>query len=725
MAMMALSPWAQADRVRIGRLRLRGGTASGSPRLRLAAMLDRAELRPSGVPPSAVLIVRHMADPLPWRLDPQHLGNPVDAAWERAARDRIQGYYRAAGRPRLGAVADDAEAVLFADEAELLACLARDAVSGKLRERWWWRSLLARLSGSSTPATILAQRAAALPGALALLAQENRAADIVRALTAEEALQVLSAVATAYEARDLVACLRSSAGATRSMPAPPGDHAERASDSDLGRRQEPSMLTLSLPAPPWTQWLPRGAVAADLERAQACLLGVALVFHRRPDAPRGADFAVSLSRWWGAMRPSLPQDLPASAHQRRAAPPGCSAAPPERGWQQARSPSSRSLRAPIGAPSPRAQVPVLQPPEASVEDRHALAASSPDMPPAETARAQAPILAAHHHAPEHQSVSAEPAVTSLGTSPSSISAATAAPSPPASTELPPVVPILEAPPPATAWVAPPAGEGPKEQEPGLALEGGVETGLGGVLFLINLMCALSLPEVFEADWHLASGLGAWGVLDALARSLLAPSADVVTDPIWSALALLSGDRDAAKLASAATYRLPETWLAQLPVAGRAPAAWAARRGRLRHWSQAGYMLCETRLDRAAAPAEAGREARRWGGVRTPPRAAFAAAPLVPLAGPLIGGLDRKLKHWLALALPFLRRRLEGALGLARDDHRLADALLARPGRLFVTRTHVDLAMGLNGVTLPVRLAGLDRSPGWLAEFGRVILFHFE
>ena len=49
---------------------------------------------------------------------------------------------------------------------------------------------------------------------------------------------------------------------------------------------------------------------------------------------------------------------------------------------------------------------------------------------------------------------------------------------------------------------------------------GVVTELGGVLYLINLMVALDLPDAFEVGWRLASGVGPWGLLEALGRALL-------------------------------------------------------------------------------------------------------------------------------------------------------------------------------------------------------------
>ena len=279
--------------------------------------------------------------------------------------------------------------------------------------------------------------------------------------------------------------------------------------------------------------------------------------------------------------------------------------------------------------------------------------------------------------------------------------------------------------PAKAPAPPSSVQIPSAHDTGLALEGGVETALGGVFFLINLMCALDLPAAFEADWHLAGGLGAWGVLDAIGRSLLASRADAVEDPIWVALAQLSGRRLIPRLAPGANYRLPDTWLAHAPADGHAAAAWGARRGWLRVWSKADYVLSETRLGAVAPATAAWREARHYGSVTTPARAAFSAAPITSLAGPLVAGLDRNLKRWLALAVPFIRLRLARALGITSDDESLGRALLARRGRLFVAPTHVDLVMGLDSVALPVRLAGLDRSPGWLGVFGRVILFHFE
>jgi hypothetical protein len=260
-----------------------------------------------------------------------------------------------------------------------------------------------------------------------------------------------------------------------------------------------------------------------------------------------------------------------------------------------------------------------------------------------------------------------------------------------------------------------------EAEWRLDFEGGVETELGGVLFLINAMCSLDLPECFEEGWRLASRVGSWGVLEGLARTLFDPATLPSDDPIWVALATLSGRRGVrlgTGVPRGVSYHLPESWAAQLPNGDSAPAAWAAQHDRLRLWSRGGFMLSEEPA--VATGSEVDRAADRYGAEHRPPRRPFRDAPLAVAGDTIASGFRR----WLLLAVPFLRVRLERALRLDSAET-VSHTLLRRRGRLYVTATHVDLVMSLDQVSLPVRMARLDRSPGWLGAFGRVVLFHFE
>ena len=99
----------------------------------------------------------------------------------------------------------------------------------------------------------------------------------------------------------------------------------------------------------------------------------------------------------------------------------------------------------------------------------------------------------------------------------------------------------------------------------------------------------------------------------------------------------------------------------------------------------------------------------------------------------ITGLNIQLAHWLALATPAVRLYMDRLLDQATDPHKeiapdrtlSINNLLQANGRLYVTGTHVDLIMNLAELSLPVRLAGLDFNPGWLVDFGRVVMFHYE
>ncbi|MDJ0702463.1 MAG: hypothetical protein QNJ46_04205 [Leptolyngbyaceae cyanobacterium MO_188.B28] len=102
------------------------------------------------------------------------------------------------------------------------------------------------------------------------------------------------------------------------------------------------------------------------------------------------------------------------------------------------------------------------------------------------------------------------------------------------------------------------------------------------------------------------------------------------------------------------------------------------------------------------------------------------APLDPVWGLLaeLAGepvADALLSVWrsqvLAPVQSYLAARLE-------QPEAIADILL-EPATLYLTRTHVDVVFTLEQIRLDVRMAGLDRDPGWVPELARVVAFHYE
>src|SRR5947207_3185620 len=126
------------------RLRVRGsGLDPTSTRLRVANLLQAMDMHPDGLAPSAILCVQTLRDPLPGKLQLRGGSYAMQppGEWRRAVVSSLNHLAREAARPAREAVPANAEAVLFADHAEALACLASDWCEGIVSTRWWWQSL--------------------------------------------------------------------------------------------------------------------------------------------------------------------------------------------------------------------------------------------------------------------------------------------------------------------------------------------------------------------------------------------------------------------------------------------------------------------------------------------------------------------------------------------------------------------------------------------------------
>lgn len=630
---------------------LQQGRHAKAVHLAIERLLSSADLQPPTLPPAAVLIVRRLVDPQPGRLAPGLRAVRVHAAWERAARQQLAELQRRAARPAFGPVPAGVDAVLFADESELLACLARDVSRGLAGQRWWWRTLLRSTWGGSASAVngeygdVLVQQlmrqAHVVPAVLARLYGWGEAVATLRILAPAQARAVLQAMLLA-----------------RGLPGLPGDRP-------------------ATPRPQLPPWRTAGGIAAarpaSLGRERDALLGLALDLVARPQLVASMTYQRRFHAWWHAL--DL-QDVP----QPVKVPAGVTTDTP------ALTSSPKPVRAPSDTSATTSDLTSLLQPARHTDDA---GQGSPDWP-----RHQRPAGAHDATGDAPDLVGIPPPVRTFDTAvdPTDL---TTLPKPATSSDH------------ATAETSELLGiprpvrspEDSASEAPELIgfplpvmssasftplLADGVPTQLGGVLYLINLMVALDLPACFEAGWRLASGVGPWGLLHALGQELLPGDAAAPDDPLWLVLAHLDGrapgQGPGVRLPRSRPRRwppfeLPPAWLTGLPDAGTQPAA--TSRGRFQQ---------QTTGLRSRYP---------------------------PL-----------LARWLALALPFIGLRLRLALDLS-DEVGLAEGLLWLPGQLYVTATHVDLAVSLEHISLPVRLAGLDRNPGWLPDFARVVTFHFS
>jgi hypothetical protein len=80
-----------------------------------------------------------------------------------------------------------------------------------------------------------------------------------------------------------------------------------------------------------------------------------------------------------------------------------------------------------------------------------------------------------------------------------------------------------------------------------------------------------------------------------------------------------------------------------------------------------------------------------------------------------------LEQWLDWIVPYVRARLRRAL----ESDEPALLVCAQPASILSTDVHLEVFFALPAHPLEIRLAGLDRDPGWVPAAGRFIRFHYQ
>jgi hypothetical protein len=639
-----------------------GGVDTPALRLRLSHLLDDADARPPGLSPAAILLVRRLADLPAQRLAPPGLPTRDSGPWTHALRDRLGQLARQAARPVQGITPPNADAVLFADEGELLACLALDLSRGRALHCWWWQTIL-RLLGSVDLPVILRGEARLVPAVMACLLGWDQAAPVARAIAPAQVKGLLQAVLYAHQIQWTPPPANTPLIPTDAEQVVP-DFAAR--PDPKGRRAPSSRtdprLAPTLPATPWAEDERIPASLQQLSAEQRCLVGVAAMLHHRPRTVRSPLFLQSLSVWWQAAVENPPQvesETGSTPHAR-----------PRRDPIWEAPPSTPSAAESISEPMQTPVADLADSPDQSTAGEVTGTEDGPRPPGEEAGQAEAPATAPK---------SATPATADASTLPEEA--------------LPP---------------------------PAQPFSQGVSTGLGGLLYLLNLFDRLEILEEFEV----AAQVGCWGLLAGVGRAMLGSAADLwAHDPIWALLAQLDGRepeaRPGATLPAQDDFRLPAAWLHSV---GRC--RWNVVDGRLYLWTGDPFLLADVAGAGAEAASQAEREASIYAAQPWP--APTEEPPLHDLASSWFAACSSGYRRWLRNITPYLHIRLARALQLEPDQpDALVETLFARPGRLYVTSTHLDVVMSLEAISLPVRLAGLDRSPGWWPHLGRAVTFHFE
>jgi hypothetical protein len=217
------------------------------------------------------------------------------------------------------------------------------------------------------------------------------------------------------------------------------------------------------------------------------------------------------------------------------------------------------------------------------------------------------------------------------------------------------------------------------------LAGRVATRLGGLFFLANAALALELYGDFTMPLRPGIALPFWDLLTELGRRLTGSTAD---DPIWDLFAGLSGppaEPSDDEAFGPRAWHVPPAWMVAFPET--VVHGWRLEPHHLALEHPGGFAVAE-----------------------------------VPRPGAPHVSASTRASRWLDHLARYVRARLGRALGLASDGE-LAP-FLARPATVATSDTHVDVTFSLEHHPLEIRVAGLDRDPGWIPAAGRSLRFHF-
>lgn len=576
-------------------------------RLRLDAALSAMDLHPPGLPSSAIVCVRGL------RTTRRHAPARDDAgaarSWERSVTSALGRLAVRAARPARGPVPEAAEAVLFADRSELMACLATDWVKGAAwSARWWWRSLLGARAG--TRALVLGVWMEApehVPAALEHLARAGGAEEFARSLNDAEAASLLARVAHAFGVVELRKAFER------------GTHSEAQTS---GIQDDAQVTGEGEASAPW-QGRVEEARAHGLGRAQESLLGFGLTLARAPHVARSPAFALEVLEWRArrdaiARRDASPErdgdfkqpDLhETSGEGGRAAgiDESASGAQAEgrgrevaKGSGQAPRPETGKRGGDEGAKGPAVETR----PRGGREDD-----GRDEARPAPVSNLESEAVGSRRAGPAESGEFFD--------------------------------------------------EETDDAPPPRLLEASAATRLGGLFYLVNVGLFLELYGDFTTPLKPGLALPVWDFVALVGRELYGEA--VREDPVWTLLARLAG-RDADE-EPGRKFTPPAGW--------RVPPSWAAPLG---------------------------------GEVDVPP------------AG--------SLEEWVGWLTGLVKERLRLALGVG-DVQEVARVLCEQEARVVVTASHVDVHFRLSGLPIEIRLAGLDRDPGWVPAAGRFVAFHYE
>ena len=265
----------------ITHLRVRGNWRDAlTTQLITERVLNSVSFQPTGLPSSSILCIRSLRDPKPSSLRLQADNLRPSTEWESAVSARIDQLAREAARPIDGAVPASAQAVIFKDRTEFLACLAADWCVGNLIVGWWWQSFLQGRDIDRAVIEAWMEAPEHIPMALHWLEVKRLAVSLMQKLSDDGSHKMMSILVQTYGLYEMLPLINQGAtgNSARLRLAPNSKEIKAVADA------------------PWRPWV-QGNSVDQLSFDRQLLLGVGLMLHRAPSIVRTASFAKQVQDW--------------------------------------------------------------------------------------------------------------------------------------------------------------------------------------------------------------------------------------------------------------------------------------------------------------------------------------------------------------------------------------------------------------------------------------------
>lgn len=663
-------------------------------RMRLNTMFSTTDLGLGRLPPSAIVFIHHLRDPLPGALNLDREGILLPPAWEKSVQSTLNKLVSQAYRPALGFVPSSAESVIFLDKSEMLSCLASDWCDEKLLNRWWWKSLL-KTDLASSVLRVWLDSVQHAPDALERLARHGIAERFVLRLDNAGAKKVLDAILHNFALRELNEAL------TLALDASAED--VKKDDAGIGIESKQNLQagfykSTSRDVAPWDRWVKE--YKSDMSPSQLYLLVTGLMLVRATAVARSNEFAEQLRLWHRSANEIITDEQPqiiasdSPAHDRygdtttsqTAARSFTSANDAEEFIKSDAADSMTSLE---NIPVNDAQN-FIDHSQLEITDHNDLNKVADGALEGGSEISNATGAGDQSNTPKHELQNPDQLINDRNQSLKHADN---------DHEGAEITPLIEA---------------------------DIETSLGGIFYLINLGLFLNLYGDFTSPMRPGIALSIWDFLALVGGSLLGKRFEM--DNTSSLLARLAGrsanEEPGRNFSPPDEWRIPADWLAPFSEKG----LWIAdiSNGRLRVKHPKDFFVIDIAIPDVTSQSEADESDQLKETIEREISVYKQAAEFEVQYDFLhnISNEEFPIGRWIGWLVPYMRARLIRALGIS-EEAALAEFLFKHRARVVISSARLDIFYSLGELPVEIRLSGLDRDPGWIPAAGRSIAFHFE